>query len=124
VSVSALQGVGSGEGTARVRERVERARAVQRARASGGETTSMLNATLSAHDVERVARLCESGARLIATAVERLALSARAYAKVLRVARTLADLDGVTAIRPSDVAEAISYRALDRTALLVSASAA
>ena len=60
----------------------------------------------------------------MAKAVERLALSARAYAKVLRIARTIADLDGATAVRPSDVAEAISYRVLDRTASPTAASAA
>jgi magnesium chelatase family protein len=124
VSVSSLQGGGGGEGTAAVRARVERARQVQRSRAESGETTGTTNATLEGRDAESVARLCDAGARLIALAVERLALSARAYAKVLRVARTIADLEGATAIRPSDVAEAISYRVLDRSALPLPASAA
>jgi magnesium chelatase family protein len=62
-----------------------------------------------------VASLCDAGSRLIAKAVERLSLSARAYAKLVRVARTLADLEGATAIRPEHVAEAISYRILDRS---------
>jgi magnesium chelatase family protein len=60
----------------------------------------------------------------VTNAVERLALSARAYAKLVRIARTLADLDAAPAIRPSDVAEAISYRVLDRTAVAGPASAA
>jgi magnesium chelatase family protein len=114
----------SGETTALVRARVERARAVQRGRVLAGETSGATNAVLSPRDAERVTKLCDTGARLVATAVERLALSARAYAKVLRIARTIADLDGVTAIRPSDVAEAISYRVLDRSVLPTTASAA
>ena len=56
--------------------------------------------------------------------MERLSLSARAYVKLLRIARTIADLDGVGEVRPADVAEAISYRVLDRTALAVAVSAA
>jgi magnesium chelatase family protein len=51
---------------------------------------------------------------LLAAALEKLGLSARAYGKVLRVARTLADLDGVDGIGAAHVAEAIQYRVLDR----------
>jgi len=122
VSVSSLQGALSGESTSTVRARVERARQVQRARADAGETTGATNAQLTPRDAERVAALCDPSARLVAKAVERLALSARAYAKVLRIARTLADLEGATAIRPSDVAEAISYRVLDRSAMSAAAA--
>ena len=71
-----------------------------------------------------MAPLCEAGARLITRAVERLSLSARAYAKLIRVSRTIADLDGSGAIGPHHVAEAISYRVLDRTSLAVAVSAA
>jgi magnesium chelatase family protein len=124
VNVSALQGGQAGESSGSVRARVERARALQRARLEAGETSAPTNALLSTRDMERVARLCEAGARLITVAVERLALSARAYAKLLRVARTIADLDGATSIRPADVAEAISYRVLDRSASPAAASAA
>jgi magnesium chelatase family protein len=124
VSVTSLQGAASGESTSAVRARVERARQVQRSRTDAGETVGATNAILSPRDVERVASLCDASSRLVAKAVERLALSARAYAKVLRIARTIADLDGATAIRPSDIAEAISYRVLDRSAIPVAASAA
>ena len=58
---------------------------------------------------------------MLAAAVERLALSARAYGKVLRVARTIADLDESTAIRPPHVAEAIGLRVLDRGSLAAAA---
>jgi magnesium chelatase family protein len=76
-----------------------------------GATT---NAGLAPRDVERVAPLCQAGARMLSAAMQRLALSARAYGKVLRVARTIADLDGSDAIRPPHLAEAIGLRVLDR----------
>jgi magnesium chelatase family protein len=56
----------------------------------------------------------EPGARVLAAAVDRLGLSARAYGKVLRVARTIADLDGEGAVRAPHVAEAVHARLLDR----------
>jgi magnesium chelatase family protein len=52
---------------------------------------------------------------MLRAAVDRLALSARAYGKVLRVARTIADLEGATAVQPAHVAEAIGLRVLDRS---------
>ena len=97
------------EPSARVRDRVSAARERQRARNRGA-----LNAALRGN---RLAGDCrpEAGATaLLATAGERLALSARAYHRVLRVARTLADLEGCEAVREAHVSEAIQYRALDR----------
>jgi magnesium chelatase family protein len=124
LSVAALQGRTPGESTAAVRTRVERARAIQRERCDRGEVGAATNAAIAPRDVERVAALCDAGARLIGTAVAKLALSARAYGKILRVARTLADLDGATAIAPAHVAEAIGARVLDRGPVPLSASAA
>ena len=114
VEVSALQRPGGGEASADVRRRVERARAVQSQRMARGEVLAGTNASLRPRDLERVAALCSDGARLLAAAVERLPLSARAYGKVLRVARTIADLAGDGAVRPAHVAEAIALRVLDR----------
>ena len=124
VDVLALQGRTGGERSAVVRERVEQARAIQRARRSAGETIVGTNAHLGAKDAERVCTLDDPGAKLIADAVRRLGLSARAYGKVLRVARTIADLAGTTAIKSAHVAEAISYRVLDRSDLAPAANAA
>ena len=121
VEVSALQGPASGEGSAPVRARVERARAVQRERLVRSEVAGATNAALPPRDLERVASLCPAGARLLSAAVERLALSARAYGKVLRVARTIADLDGSASLRPEHVAEAVSLRVLDRRAVAAAA---
>lgn len=124
VDVLALRGKSNGERSAVVRERVEKARAVQRARMVAGETSAGANAHLGAKDVERICGLNEVGAKLIETAVRRLGLSARAYGKVLRVARTIADLEGATAIQPAHVAEAIGMRVLDRGDLAAAADAA
>jgi len=114
VDVLALRGKASGERSAVVRARVEKARDVQRARVHAGETMVAANAHLGTKDAERVCSLDEVGVRLIETAVKRLGLSARAYGKVLRVARTIADLEGATAIQSAHVAEAIGMRVLDR----------
>jgi magnesium chelatase family protein len=121
VAVAALQEVARGESSAVVRARVEGARAVQGQRVVRGEASARTNASLHPRDLERIAVLCADGARMLAAAVERLALSARAYGKVLRVARTIADLDGSTAIQPPHVAEAIGLRVLDRGALAAAA---
>ena len=124
VSVSALQRGCVGESSALVRERVERGRAVQRDRQARGETVAATNASLSPRELETVAALCDGGSRLIGAAMTRLSLSARAYAKVLRVARTIADLDGKAAIGTAHLAEAIGYRILDRGGGARAASAA
>jgi magnesium chelatase family protein len=114
VNVSSLHGGPPGESSAVVRARVEAARDRQIHRVKKGETCATLNAALHVRDVERVAVLCDAGARLLAAAVSQLGFSARAYGKVLRVARTIADLDDATRIGPAHVAEAIGARVLDR----------
>jgi magnesium chelatase family protein len=114
----------TGETTREVRARVERARAIQADRAKRSEVSATTNAALPPRDLDRVATLCEGGSRLLGAAVSRLALSARAYGKVLRVSRTLADLEGCAAIAPHHIAEAIGYRTLDRSAPLPAISAA
>jgi magnesium chelatase family protein len=114
VAVQALQGSQPGEPSAQVRARVEAARAVQRQRAVRGLVGATTNAALAPRDLERVAALCDASVRMLTVAVERLSLSARAYGKVLRVARTIADLEGSDAVGPRHVAEAIGLRALDR----------
>lgn len=114
VDVAALSSRERGESSASVRARVERARLIQRARAQRGEVRGESNAELTVSDVERVCALDDSGAALLARAMDRLSLSARAYGKVLRVARTIADLEGKESIGAPHVAEAIGARVLDR----------
>ena len=72
------------------------------------------NAELCPGDLERVARPDRDGGLLLSKAVDMLGLSARAYSKVLKVSRTLADLDAVDAVRSVHVAEALQSRVLDR----------
>jgi magnesium chelatase family protein len=114
VEVAALQGAASGESSGAVRARVEAARAIQRERYARREVAASTNGTLAPRDLDRVAVLCTASARMLSSAMDRLALSARAYGKVLRVARTIADLEGAAALRPTHVAEAIALRVLDR----------
>lgn len=115
VDVVHLQSTGRGEASSAVRERVIAAREAQgeRARRLGSAAT---NAVLGPRDLERVATPDEPGARVLRAAVERLGLSARAYGKILRVARTIADLDGSDAVKAAHIAEAVHARLLDRDA--------
>ncbi|MEM1212852.1 MAG: YifB family Mg chelatase-like AAA ATPase [Planctomycetota bacterium] len=106
-----LRGKASGTGSATLRERVVKARAVQAER-NGGALKP--NAALSGRELDRWAELDASAASLLKSAMQELGLSARAYDKVRRVARTLADLDGSGAITMEQVAEAVGYRLLDR----------
>ncbi len=100
---------GSRESSERVRERVERARETQRVRYARVPSVSC-NAHAPAR-VDRDAMLVGHGAfRLLADAAERLGFTARAYHRVLRVARTIADLDGDRAVGEPHVAEALRYR--------------
>lgn len=114
VDVSSLHRGAAGEPSAVVAARVERARQAQAARRAAGETRESTNAALSAREVDRVARPDAAGVALLVTAVDRLGLSARAWGKVLRVARTIADLDGSDAVRASHVSEAVLLRLLDK----------
>jgi magnesium chelatase family protein len=69
---------------------------------------------MGSRELQRFCRLDERGRQLLQTAMQRLGLSARAYDRILKVARTIADLEGADAIAPHHLAEAIQYRSLDR----------
>ncbi|MBX3222723.1 MAG: YifB family Mg chelatase-like AAA ATPase [Labilithrix sp.] len=114
VDLLELQSGAGGESSAVVRARVEQARAIQRERRRSGEVSVQTNAHLTQRDVERVCRLDAKGKAVVAQAVERRGLSARAYGKVLRLARTIADMDGSTAVAARHVTEAVLGRVLDR----------
>jgi magnesium chelatase family protein len=96
------------ETSAQVRERASVAR--QRMLARGG----IANAALGNREIEKVCVLDTAGRALVEQAMARLGLSARAYHRVLKVARTIADLAGEESIAPEHLAEAIQYRSLDR----------
>jgi magnesium chelatase family protein len=124
VSVADLSRARRGEASAVVAKRVVAARGVQSARALRGEVSALTNASLAPRELERVAVLSDAGVRLLVDAARRYALSARAYGKVLRVARTIADLEGAAAVTAPHIAEAIGYRVLDRGGLARAATAA
>jgi magnesium chelatase family protein len=114
VDVASLRAHAPGESSKAVRERVIRAREIQEDRRRNGEVSANVNALLSSRDLERVAIPDRAGWQLVGAAVERLGLSARAYTKILRTSRTIADLAGCTSITTAHVAEAIQLRVLDR----------
>ncbi|MDR5708269.1 MAG: YifB family Mg chelatase-like AAA ATPase [Armatimonadota bacterium] len=103
-----------GESSVVIRERVLRARRIQGERFKG--TPYRTNAQMPSRVVRRVCGLDEAGKALLRTAIERLGLTARAYDRILRVARTIADLEASERITPVHLAEAIQYRVLDRRA--------
>lgn len=106
-----LSGEPRGTTSAQMRESVLRARQVQRARES---TNGVPNARLSGKQLDKVAPMSEEARATLAQAMTELGLSARAYDKIRRVARTIADIEGSDAIGLPHVAEAVSYRILDR----------
>ena len=114
VDIGDLTGEPSGEGSAAIRARVAAARARQAARFDG--TGIRVNARIGARMLRRWCALPPDAARLLARAVARLGLSARAYHRIVRVARTIADLEGSEGITTDHVAEAVQYRTLDRRA--------
>ena len=108
-----LAGTEPGESSAAVRGRVEAARVRQRERFAERPGV-FANAHMSARDLRRWCQVAPKVEELLRVAITRLGLSARAYHRVLKLARTIADLAGSDAIEPAHVREAIQYRTLDR----------
>lgn len=96
-----------------IRERVVRAREVQTSRFATQDTI-YCNAMMPSNMVKEICVINEAGVKLLKTAMERLGLSARAYDRILKVSRTIADLAGTEEIKIEHLAEAIQYRSLDR----------
>jgi magnesium chelatase family protein len=109
VSFTDLDLPASGDGSATVAGRIQDARAVQAAR-FGDRADMRLNADAEGEALEEIATPDTQGRDLINRVAERFGLSARGYHRVLRVARTIADLDGSDDVRQPHVAEAVSYR--------------
>lgn len=102
-----LRGEAVAESSAQLRERVEAAREKQ-------ERRGFTNAALPSSRLRQLCVLDDAGERTLEMAVRRMGLSARAHDRVLKVARTVADLDGADRVSAKHVAEAVQYRSLDR----------
>ncbi|HLH38710.1 MAG TPA: YifB family Mg chelatase-like AAA ATPase [Bryobacteraceae bacterium] len=102
-----LRGKNEGVSSAEIRGRVERARAIQQAR-------GYYNARIPVRELRKLCALDDAGERTLEMAVRRLGLSARAHDRILKVARTIADLDEAGPINAKHLAEAVQYRSLDR----------
>jgi len=103
----------SGESSERIRERVVKAREIQLRRFKGRKEM-YANADMESRDIREFCRLDAPGEELLKMAITKLGLSARAYDRILKVGRTIADMADSAEIRPEHVGEAIQYRSLDR----------
>ena len=113
VAFSALSSPVTTENSASIRDRVMAARTIQ-ARRYKGKKGIYANAQIGSKEVKEICQLNETGQTLLKNAMEKLNLSARAYDRILKVARTVADLACCEHIMPEHIAEAIHYRSLDR----------
>jgi magnesium chelatase family protein len=102
-----LRGEGQAESSAQIRDRVQQARALQQRR-------GFYNARIPAREIRKVCALDDAGERTLEMAVRRMGLSARAHDRILKVARTVADLDHSPTVTAKHLAEAVQYRSLDR----------
>jgi len=100
------------ENSAEIKKRVDNARKIQLERFANSSNYS--NAKMGVAQTKKYCKLDEEGEMLLRNAFDRLKLSARAHDRILKVARTIADLDGSENIKANHIAEAISYRSLDR----------
>jgi magnesium chelatase family protein len=107
VAYKDLRTKSEGESSAAIRERVEQAREIQRNR-------GFYNSQIPQKRLRELCALDESGERTLEMAVKRMSLSARAHDRILRVARTIADLDRANAVSTKHLAEAVQCRNLDR----------
>jgi magnesium chelatase family protein len=103
----------TGEPSEAIRERVAKARLLQQERFADRDDVHA-NAHMFPRDIRGCCRLTDGADALLRTAIQRLGLSARAYHRTLKIARTVADLAGASQIEPAHVSEAVQYRGLDR----------
>ena len=101
------------ESSAKIRQRVIFARKLQTERFTK-EKKVFANAHMQTRHLKKYCQITSTGQELLRTAMSRLGLSARAYDRILKVARTIADLEGSADIKESHLSEAIQYRTLDR----------
>jgi len=114
VKYKELRGNGTSEDSSAVRERVLRARERQSERYAG-ERKVFSNAQMPPKLIRKYCAISEEGEKMLENAIGRLGLSARAHDRILKVARTIADLDASENLETRHLGEAIQYRTLDRT---------
>ncbi len=102
-----------GESSQEIKKRVDSARKIQLNRFKGMKI--YCNAQMTNRHIKKFCEIDETSQKLLEMAIDRFGLSARAYTRILKVARTIADLEGQINIQPSHISEAIQYRTLDRT---------
>ena len=112
VEYEQLSGKGNEEKSEEIKKRVNKARSIQQKRFEG--TNVSCNAKMTPRMTKEFCILSDDANELLKASFEKLGLSARAYDKILRIARTIADLDGAEDIEISHIAEALQYRSLDR----------
>jgi magnesium chelatase family protein len=113
VKYQALSDSTVGEPSEAIRARVDRARVRQRERFAKRRGI-YANAHMAPRDIRTFCRVSDGADALLRTAITRLGLSARGYHRVLKIARTIADLDAGAELEPRHVSEAVQYRSLDR----------
>src|SRR5208283_5379850 len=103
------------EGSVKIRDRVVRTRKKQLERFATSRDRIYCNAQMSSRHIRAFCELSSDCERLLERAMTQQGLSARAHDRILKVARTIADIEETAAIEPKHIAEAIQYRSLDRT---------
>ncbi|MGD9974538.1 MAG: YifB family Mg chelatase-like AAA ATPase [Desulfatirhabdiaceae bacterium] len=111
-----LMGVAKGEPSSAILKRVNAARIRQSKRFS--QTRIFCNAQMGSRHIKKYCHLDNASLNLMESAIDRLGLSARAFNRILKISRTIADLEGKTDVDSDDVSEAIQYRSLDRSKLM------
>ena len=112
VEYSSISSAKKDESSAQIRERVQRAREIQQNRFKGTHITC--NAGITAEILHEVCPLTEQAEQTLKDVFDRMGLSARAYGRILKVSRTIADMDGSQMIDRKHIAQAVRYRSLDR----------
>jgi len=117
VKFKELRSSEKGESSQQIRERVEEIRAIQHERFKDFPNLYS-NARMESKEIRTYCRIDEQGEELLKMAITKLGLSARAHDRILKVARTIADLEKQEKIMPQHLSEAIQYRSLDRHQLI------
>lgn len=108
--IKMLQSEGSGESSAEIKKRVEEARKIADARATKNKIKEKINGRIPGKFINKISNLDEEAHKILETSAEKLSLSPRAYHRVMRLARTIADLDKKEKVLKEHVLEALQYR--------------